>query len=276
MFSAKTKAIGDEYTARHGERAGVFGDKPYGNYGLWARKGMGIDDACDALTEAVAERAGMRAGDRVLEVGCGYGAATLHYIRKHEPSKVVGIDVSEVRLEEARRYLHENGVSDRVELRLGDAANLDFETASFDRVIAIECALHFDTREKFFHEAARVLVPGGGLGMSDLIMRRGADREEILRRVHFPAGSDGKLDIPENVYDADVYADLMRKAGLEKESVETVTDRTLLGFIEHLEGVARANLDGKGPRRMRIAQVFREYVALGMDYVLVSARKPSP
>ncbi|MDP3938822.1 MAG: hypothetical protein Q8R92_11915, partial [Deltaproteobacteria bacterium] len=116
--------------------------------------------------------------------------------------------------------------------------------------------------------------PGGGLGMSDLIMRRGADREEVLRRVHFPAGSDGNLDIPENVYDADVYADLMRKAGLEDVRVDTVTDRTLLGFIEHLEGVARANLDGKGPRRMKIAQILRDYLTIGMDYVLVGARKP--
>ncbi|MDP3939695.1 MAG: class I SAM-dependent methyltransferase, partial [Deltaproteobacteria bacterium] len=152
MFSEKTQAIGQEYTARHGERAGVFGDKPYGNYGLWARKGMQIDDACAALTEAVAERAGMTRGDRVLEVGCGYGAATLHYTLLHEPASVVGIDVSDVRLEEARAYLSENGVSERVNLRLGDAAALDFDAGSFDRVLAIECALHFDTREKFFHE----------------------------------------------------------------------------------------------------------------------------
>jgi len=54
-------------------------------------------------------------------------------------------------------------LGDRLDLRVGSATSTPFADGSFDRVVALESALRFDTRRKFFEEAFRVLRPGGVL-----------------------------------------------------------------------------------------------------------------
>ncbi len=273
MISRVTQEIADLYTRRHETRGDIFGDKPYANYGCWVREGMRIEEACDAMTDAVARAARMGPGDRVLEVGCGYGASAAYTLRTFGPEVVVGIDVTDVRVEGARAFAEQNGLADRARFQVGDATKLDFPAGAFTRVIAIECAMHFDTRRDFFREAARVLVPGGWLGMTDIIPRRGTDLTAYRAKVHFPIGSNGSLDVTENVYDADVYEAILGEEGFQEIRIESITDRTVPCFANHLERVARRTDGERGQLRLLAAQMYREYVEAGVDYVLVSARR---
>jgi len=275
VFSEKTQGVARVYAERHGRRWGLFTGRPFANFGYWTREGMTIDEACEALCLEVARRAGMAPGDRVLEVGCGYGAAAVEYARAFRPASITGIDVTEVRLDHAREYIGAEGLSDVIDVRLGDATALEFPDASFDRIIGVECALFFDTRLDFLREAFRVLSPGGGLGLSDVVLRKGADREEFLAKVHYPIGSDGSLDVPENIHDRDVYAERLRGCGFEQVRVEPVTEGTLPHFIAHAERRAGEIGDDRGPLWTKGARMLREYVTLGFEYVLVSARKPA-
>ena len=66
-----------------------------------------------------------------------------------------------------------NGVSiERVSFRYGTALEIPFGDHTFTHMLSVEAPEHFDTREKFFYEAARVLKLGGVLVMSDYSLNR--------------------------------------------------------------------------------------------------------
>jgi cyclopropane fatty-acyl-phospholipid synthase-like methyltransferase len=272
-FSETTQEVARLYEERHKTRWDVFGEKPYANYGFWTRPNMTIDEACDAMTDAVAGAAGLTEGDRVLEVGCGYGASAVYYAGKYRPAAVVGVDITDVRLRSAREYVKKRGLEEVIEIRLGSATALEFPEASFDRVIGIECAFHFDTRFDFLKEAARVLAPGGGLGLADLILKEGVDPGSVIEATRIDGY--GRSLVTDNIHDRRVYLERLRAAGLTDGSVEVITDRTIVPLIAHLEKVASQQTGEQAAFRARTAAIYRHYLKIGMEYVLVSARKPA-
>ncbi|MDP3938824.1 MAG: methyltransferase domain-containing protein [Deltaproteobacteria bacterium] len=273
MTSQKTQEIAQLYEERHKTRTDVFGDRPYANYGYWVREDIPIDEACDAMTDLVARASGLTEGDRVLEVGCGYGASAVYYAGKFKPSSVVGVDVTEVRLKSGREYVKRCGLDGVIDIRLGDATALEFPDASFDRIIGIECAFHFDTRLDFLKEACRVLAPGGGLALADLILREGADAEAFIKASR--VDNYGRSLVAQNVHDRRIYLEQLVEAGFTEASVEVITERTLVPLITHLEKVAAQQAGEKAAFRARSAAIVRHFLKMGMEYVLVSARKPA-
>jgi cyclopropane fatty-acyl-phospholipid synthase-like methyltransferase len=272
MVSPITQGIANLYTKRHALREGLFEDKPYANFGYWTREGMSIEEACDAMTDLVARAAALEPGDRVLEVGCGYSASAVYYATKYRPASVVGIDVTEIRIQKGREFVAQKGLADVIQVRLGDATALDFPNGAFTKIVAIECAFHFDTRQAFFHEANRVLVPGGRMGLADIIIKPGVDRDAFLARVH-PVLGDGSLNVPANVHDAQVYTQSLQEAGFDDIRIDAVTDQTIPPFSDHLDRTGQRIGGERGDLVRRVAQTFRDYYHAGLEYIIVSARK---
>jgi SAM-dependent methyltransferase len=111
---------------------------------------------------------GARPGERGLDVGCGPAFLACDLGREVGPSgRIIGIDESPEMLEAARARIAREGLGDRVEVREGDAARLDFPAATFDFVTAAQVYLYVADVEGALAETARVLRPGGRLAVVD-------------------------------------------------------------------------------------------------------------
>ena len=261
------------YTMRDAARADLYPNQPFANYGYWTRPDLTIEQAAEAMAVLVGATAGLGPQDRVLEVGCGYGACAVVYGKRFAPASITGIDLTDIRIQKGREYVARHGLSGSIDLQVGDATKLAFGDASFDKVIAVECAFHFGTRRDFLHEAARVLKPGGVLVMTDLVTRRGTDMA-ALRIGEKAAIAQVQLYDPVNAYDADTYAGYLRDVGFHATRIDSITTFTLDPFIPALHRHAdRTAVRENAPGIHRHADRLAEIVAAGEDYVVVAARK---
>lgn len=111
---------------------------------------------------------GARPGEHGLDVGCGPAFLAVELGREVGPGgHVVGIDESAEMLEAARARIARAGVSGQVEVRQGDAGQLDFPAGTFDFVTAVQVYLYVHDVARAIGEAARVLRPGGRLAVVD-------------------------------------------------------------------------------------------------------------
>ena len=98
-------------------------------------------------------------GPRLLEVGCGRGAALPALARHCRPSRLVGLDVEPSFLAEAAAALEREDVS--AELVVGDVRALPFADASFDVVVDFGTLYHIADARRALAEIERVLAPRG-------------------------------------------------------------------------------------------------------------------
>jgi demethylmenaquinone methyltransferase/2-methoxy-6-polyprenyl-1,4-benzoquinol methylase len=115
------------------------------------------------------EKLAARPGETVLEIGFGTGHCLVSLANAvGVTGRVTGLDISDGMLAIARERLREQGLSDRVDLHLGDAANLNFiEASSLDGVFMSFTLELFDNPEipRVLQECHRVLKPGGRLAV---------------------------------------------------------------------------------------------------------------
>jgi len=115
------------------------------------------------LNTEVLDALDLRAGNRVLEVGSGTGHALREAARRAAPGHVVGVDVSELMADLARRLNHAAVERGEVEVRAGDIESLDLNGATFDRIFSVNCIYFWRDAEGVLAKLASALSPGGKL-----------------------------------------------------------------------------------------------------------------
>ena len=108
----------------------------------------------------------LRAGQDLLDVGCGPGTITVDLAARVAPGRVVGLDVSPAPLAEARALAADRGVA--VGFAVGDGYALDAADDSFDVVHAHQVLQHLTDPVAALREMARVCRPGGVLAVRDV------------------------------------------------------------------------------------------------------------
>jgi erythromycin 3''-O-methyltransferase len=234
----------------------------YMNMGYWKDGPQSLDDACEAMAEFMGDFGQFCREDRILDAGCGFGDQDIYWASHHTPREITGVNISRLQVEYAQRRIKELGLQDCITMHLGSATSLPFADGSFDKVVTLESAQHFGTREDFFREAHRVLRPGGQIYTADIIPMPGV----AIGSFALKALALNK----DNLYPGEVYEQKLRDAGFTNARVTSIRDVVLQPFKEYMDRSA-ANAPLIERLRRRISKLLVPTYKL--DYVIASADK---
>lgn len=144
----------------------------------------------------------IKAGEYILDLGCGRGKETIEAARLTGPEGiVVGLDITQAMVEEAAINAENAGVSNTRFIR-GDIESLPFEAGAFDAVISNCVINHAKNKQKVYEEIYRVLKDGGRFVVSDAV---------------------SKLPLPVNIKDdPEAWAQCFGGAVTEEEYLESI------------------------------------------------------
>jgi SAM-dependent methyltransferase len=182
------------------------------------------------LHRVLVEQADLRAGQRVLEIGCGTGNLTILAKQLHPQVEMAGLDPDPKALARARRKAERAGVE--LQWNLGFADQLPYEDGALDRVLSSLMLHHLSTDAKraALREVARVLRPGGSLHVLDFGGSHAASDGLLARLFH------SRGDLRDNLEGR--IPGLMREAGLSEPS-ELASRPTLFGRVGYWRAGAR-------------------------------------
>ncbi|MFE0421825.1 class I SAM-dependent methyltransferase [Streptomyces sp. NPDC058953] len=201
------------------------------------------------------------AGATVLEVGCGLGMGCAVALREYAPAAITGMDVHPEQLRRAREAQKDLLGAEPGRLRFvrGAAERMPWDGPEFDAVISVEAAQHFPDLRAFAAETARVLRPGGRVGVTSFFAVDGAPARPGQLAKLLETFANG-LDIARPV---GALADAFTEAGLDDVRVESIGERVWPGWDLWL---GRWWPPGSWPRNFR--QAWERGI---LDYYVITA-----
>jgi cyclopropane-fatty-acyl-phospholipid synthase len=232
---------------------------------LFSQGATTLEEAQEAKLELVCKKLALEPGQRVLDVGCGWGSFAMHAAAKHRV-QVVGITLSKPQAELARRRAEERGLADKVDIRVMDYRELAGEP--FDAVASIGMVEHVGSSQidVYARQVTRLVKPGGRVLNHGIGRLRVGDPEAgpFSERYVFPDGAPLHLSRIQLA---------LERAGLETEHVEGLR----MDYAETLRNWAAnidANLDEAtrlaGPERVRVWRLYLRAARRGFESGFIS------
>ena len=153
---------------------------------LFSRPGEDLEEAQERKFRRIEELGGLGPGQRILEIGCGWGGFAVHAARRFG-CHVTGLTLSEEQAAWARQRVRDEGLSERVDVRLLDYRSLSAAAdGRFDRIVSIEMleAVGHEYLGAFFAKCDEMLRPGG-LAVLQVITIPDRRHDRLLRRPDF-------------------------------------------------------------------------------------------
>jgi cyclopropane-fatty-acyl-phospholipid synthase len=207
-------------------------------------------------------------GQRILDVGCGWGSLAIHAAR-HYGARVVGVTLSPAQAQSARDRVAAAGLDRQVEIRLQDYR--DVRDSAFDGIASVGMFEHVGSSKsaEYFGAMRRLIRPEGRL-LNHAISSAGGSRigsRSFIGRYVFP---DGEL------VDVGKVVLAMEEAGFEVRDVESLREhyaKTLRAWVGNLQQHWEAAVAEVGVRRARVWQLYMAASANGFEDARISVHQ---
>jgi cyclopropane-fatty-acyl-phospholipid synthase len=221
-----------------------------------------LEDAQESKHDLVCRKLGLadRPGQRILDVGCGWGSFALHAATRYG-ARVVGVTLSPAQARWARDRVAAAGLGDQIDIRLQDYR--DVSDGPFDGIASVGMFEHVGSAKsaEYFATMRRLLGPEGRL-LNHAISSVGGSRigpRTFIGRYVFP---DGELiDVGRTVL-------MMEQAGFEVRDVESLREhyaKTLRAWVANLQQHWDTAVADVGVRRARVWQLYMAASANGFE-----------
>jgi cyclopropane-fatty-acyl-phospholipid synthase len=220
-----------------------------------------LEGAQEAKLELVCRKLALRAGERVLDVGCGWGSFVIHAASRHGVT-AVGITLSEHQAQLARQRARDAGVADQVQLRVADYREVS--DGPFDAIASIGMVEHVGEEQidVYARQLSGLLRPGGRLlnhGIAKLKDFDTPDEGAFSERFVFPDGVPLPLS---RVLNALERAELVTT---HVEGLQSDYARTISHWIERFDGRWDDAVRLAGKERARIWRLYLRAARQGFE-----------
>jgi cyclopropane fatty-acyl-phospholipid synthase-like methyltransferase len=220
-----SKAQDERIVREHYDRGNDFfgwflGERMIYTSGFFENPGQTLEQAQDNKMELVCRKLQLKPGERLLDIGCGWGTLTRYAAREYG-ADATGVTIAERQTEYGMRRIQEDGVQDRARILCKDYRDIPADQ-TFDKISSLEMVEHVGVKNLVpFYEQVRDLLKDDGIFLLQWTgLRRGLRPEDLIwglfmNKYIFP-GADASL-CPSAMLKA------MEKAGWETHSVENVS-----------------------------------------------------
>lgn len=218
---AQDKRIVREHYDRGNDFFGWFlGERMVYTSGFFENPGQSLEQAQDNKMELVCRKLQLKPGERLLDIGCGWGTLTRYAAREYG-ADATGVTIAERQTEYGNERIREDGTQDRARILCKDYRDIP-ANETFDKISSLEMVEHVGVKNLVpFYEQVRDLLKDDGIFLLQWTgLRRGLRPEDLIwglfmNKYIFP-GADASL-CPSPMLKA------MEKAGWETHSVENIS-----------------------------------------------------
>ncbi|MFD7437433.1 class I SAM-dependent methyltransferase [Streptomyces sp. NPDC059861] len=257
------RAISHHYDVGNDFYELVLGPSMVYSCAYWPTPDSTLETAQHDKLELICRKLALTLGQRLLDVGCGWGSMAIHAAREHGVS-VVGITLSQEQAAYARKRVADEGLTDRVEIRVQDYR--DVTDGPYDAISSIGMAEHVGAERylEYAEDLHALLRPGGRLLNHQIARRPQRDEssyqaDDFIDAYVFP---DGELA------PVGTTVTQLERAGFEVRDVESIREHyalTLRRWVANLEAGWAEAVKLTSPGRARVWQLYMAASALAFE-----------